>query len=146
MTKDVIVSVSSFQTMQDDTEQMEVINKGNYYKKEDLHYVFYDEIMEGFDQPVRSLMKFKEGALTVTKKGPISVSMIFEESRKNMCCYATPYGDVMVGIDTNSIELTEEDDRIMLNVDYALEANYEHLGYCQIKLEVASKEKGLQIQ
>ena len=39
MTKDVLVRVSSFQTAEEETEHMEVINKGNYYKKNDFHYV-----------------------------------------------------------------------------------------------------------
>lgn len=145
MTKDVLVSVSSFQTAQDETEHMEVINKGNYYKKNDFHYVVYDEMMEGFEQPVKSMMKFKPGALTVTKKGLLNVNMVFEEDRKNSCCYATPYGDMMLGIDTTSVELIEEEDRICVNAFYSLEANYEHLADCEIHMEICSKDRGMQI-
>lgn len=146
MTKDVLVSVSSFQSAQDETEHMEVINKGNYYKKNDFHYVVYDEMMEGFDQPIKSMMKFKEGVLTVTKKGLLNVNMVFEESRKNNCCYATPYGDMMLGIDTTSVEMTEEEDRIVVNACYSLEANYEHLAECEIHMEICSKDRGVSIR
>lgn len=146
MTKDVLVSVSSFQTAQDETERMEVINKGNYYKKNDFHYVMYDEMMEGFDRPIKSMMKFKEGVLTVTKKGLLNVNMVFEESQKNKCCYATPYGDVMLGIDTSSVELTEEENRILVSAFYSLEANYEHLADCEIHMEICSQERGMSIQ
>lgn len=145
MTKDVLVSVSSFQTAQEETEHMEVINKGNYYKKNDYHYVVYEEMMEGFDQPIKSMMKFKEGVLTVTKKGLLNVNMVFEESRKNSCCYATPYGDMMLGIDTEAVEMIEEEDRICVNAFYSLEANYEHLADCEIHMEICSKDRGLQI-
>lgn len=143
MTKDVLVSVSGLQFGGEEPGKVEIINKGNYYKKDGHHYVFYDEMMEGFDQPVRSMMKFKDGALTVTKKGLINVNMIFEEKKKNMSCYATPYGDIMVGIDTSAVEMQEEDDRIVVDVDYALEANYEHLANCKIRMEICAKEKGM---
>lgn len=145
MTKDVLVSVSSFQTAQNETERMEVINKGNYYKKNDFHYIVYEEMMEGFDRPIKSRMKFKEGELTVTKKGFLNVNMIFEENKKNSCCYATPYGDMMLGIDTTQVELIEEEDRIFVNAFYSLEANYEHLADCEIHMEICSKDLGMQI-
>lgn len=144
MTKDVLVRVSSFQTAEEETEHMEVINKGNYYKKNDFHYVMYEEMMEGIEQPVKSMMKFKEGALTVTKKGPLNVNMVFEESQKNNCCYATPYGDMMLGIDTTAVELIEEEDRILVNASYCLEANYQHLADCEIRMEICSKDRGMQ--
>lgn len=145
MTKDVFVSVASFQTSNDETEHMEVINKGSYYKKNDYHYVIYEEIMQGFDQPIKSMMKFKQGALTVTKKGIINVNMVFEEESKNSCCYATPYGDVMLGIDTASVEMKEEEDIICVDAFYSLEANYEKLADCEIHMEISSKDRGLQI-
>jgi uncharacterized beta-barrel protein YwiB (DUF1934 family) len=143
MTKDVLVSVSGLQFGEDNPDRVEIINSGNYYKKNEQHYVIYDELMEGFDQPVRSMLKFKDGALTVTKKGLVNVNMVFEEKKKNKSCYATPYGDILVGIDTNHVTMTEETDRIVVDVDYELEANYEHLASCRIRMEICAKEKGM---
>ena len=145
MTKDVLISVSSFQTAQDETERMEVINKGNYYKKNDFHYVLYEEMIDGFDQPVRSMVKFRDGDLTVSKKGVLNVNMVFEENRKNSCCYATPYGDMMLGIDTKEVEVTEEEDRIVVDAVYLLEANYEPLADCEIHMEIRPQESGIDI-
>jgi len=71
--------------------------------------------------------------------------MVFEEECKNSCCYATPYGDVMLGIDTSSVEMTEEEDRICVEAFYSLEANYEKLADCEIHMEIRSTERGLQI-
>ncbi len=140
MTKDVLISVSSYQTAQDETEHMEVINKGNYYQKNGFHYVIYEEMVEGFEQPVKSMMKFREGELTVTKKGLLNVNMIFEESKNHPCCYATPYGDMMLGIRTTSIDLEEEEYRICVSVYYSLEANYEPLADCRIEIKIKSNE------
>lgn len=139
MTKDVLVSVTSFQTAQDETEHMEAINKGSYYKKNDLHYVVYDEMMEGFEQPVKNMLKFKEGMLTVTKKGLLNVNMVFEEGKKSSCCYATPYGDMELSIDTTLVELLEEDNRICVKAFYSLGAGGQHLTDAEICLEISSK-------
>ena len=100
MTKDVLISVSGLQMGEEKPEQIEVISKGNFYQKNGYSYVFYDEVIEGFDQRVRNMIKFKNGALHVQKKGIVNVNMAFEEEKKNNTCYTTPYGDIMIGIDT----------------------------------------------
>ena len=105
--------------------------------------MFYDEVIEGFDQRVRNMIKFKNGALHVQKKGIVNVNMAFEEEKKYNTCYTTPYGDIMIGIDTDSVEISEEEDHISLDVAYRLEANYEHLADCRIKMDIRSKESGM---
>ncbi len=145
MTKEVFVRVASYQTLDDDGEHMEIINKGTYYKKNDYHYVIYEEMMQGFDTPIKNLVKFKPGSLTLNKKGVINTTMVLEEGCKNSCCYATPYGNVMLDMDTDSIEIFEEEDRICVDAFYALSANYEHLANCEIHMEITSKENGIQI-
>ena len=47
----------------------------------------------------------------------------------------------MIGIDTKQIQIDEQDDRIMVTVEYALDMNYEFLADCKIVLEIRSKEK-----
>ena len=66
MTKDVLISVSGLQMGEEKPEQIEVISKGNFYQKNGYSYVFYDEVIEGFDQRVRNMIKFKNGALHVS--------------------------------------------------------------------------------
>lgn len=146
MTKDVFVSVTGLQSGEEETDQVETIYKGTYYKKEDKHYVVYEELMEGFEEPVRSMLKFREGALTVTKKGAVNVNMIFEEHKKNMCCYGTPYGEIMIGINTASVEMEEQEDSILVEADYELEANYQHLASCKICVKITEAEKGITIK
>ena len=45
-------------------------------------------------------------------------------------------------IDAKDIKLQETDSCIDVQIDYALEVNYEHLADCTIKMKIASKEKG----
>ena len=74
MTKDVLISVSGLQMGEEKPEQIEVISKGNFYQKNGYSYVFYDEVIEGFDQRVRNMIKFKNGVLHVQKKGIVNVN------------------------------------------------------------------------
>ena len=99
MTKDVLISLRGLQFDQSDSdvEKIETIMPGSYYEKNGSHYVLYDEIMEGFSEPVKNRIKFGEHALELTRSGAVNVHMIFEENRKNMTSYNTPYGNILIG-------------------------------------------------
>ncbi len=66
--------------------------------------------------------------------------MTFEKEKKNISCYATPFGELMIGIRTNDIRIAEEEDRLKVQVDYSLDINYQHVSECNIVLEVCSKD------
>ncbi len=144
MTSDVLVSMSGIQ-MGEHEDAVEVINKGKYYKKNDMHYVVFDEVMEGFDQTTKNILKFKDGYLTVHKKGVVNVNMEFEENKKSMNCYATPYGDIMMGIDSTSVRVKEEEDHMQVDARYILEANYEYVADCAVKIEISSAKHGISL-
>lgn len=141
MTKEVLISLRGLQFDQSDSdpEKIETIMAGSYYEKNGSHYVLYEEVMEGFSEPVKNRIKFSEHTLELARSGAVNVHMIFEESRKNMTSYQTPYGNILIGIDTRKIHITQESDRIVVDVDYALDVNYEYLADCQIVLDIRSK-------
>ena len=66
--------------------------------------------------------------------------MTFEKNKKNVTCYDTPYGSLMLGINAKNIDIHEEEDDIQVKVEYALELNYEHLANCNIRMAIQSKE------
>lgn len=143
MTKDVLISISGFLFQQEDgTNQIESITKGDYYKKEHSHFVLFEEVTEGSDETIKNIIKFSDNTVSVTKKGLINVNMLFEENKKNMSNYVTPYGNILIGLDTRRVDMTEEENRILVQVDYALEANYEHLADCQLVMDIRNKEEG----
>ena len=144
MTKDVFLSLKGLQMeSSEDPQEMQTITPADYYRKKDSHYVIYDEMTEGFKEVTKNVIKFKDSYLEVTKKGLINVHMVFEKNKKNMTSYMTPYGNILIGIDTEAISLEEKEDQIRLEVAYSLDANYQHLADCKIELELRSRENGI---
>lgn len=143
MTKEVLVSVTGLQHQDGETDRTETITVGNYYKKDDSHYLFYEEMIEGFSEPVKNRITFSKGQLSVQKNGVIASNMIFEEKKKNLSNYVTPYGNIMVGIDAKKVELKEEERQIKVQVDYAMEVNYEHLADCSLTIDIKEKREGI---
>lgn len=141
MTKNVIVSISGLQFAEEnDSEPVEVITTGDYYKKNGKHYIVYDEVMEGLDGITKNMIKVQENCLDITKKGVSNVHMLFEKNKKNVTYYYTPYGSLLIGIDAKKIDVQEEEHSLHISVDYALEINYEHMADCTITMKIQSQE------
>ncbi len=143
MTKEVLVSISGLQYAEElDNEPVEVITSGDYYKKNGKHYIIYDEVMEGFEETTKNIIKLSDGFMDITKRGAVNVHMMFEKNKKNVTYYYTPYGSLLIGIEATKIEMEETEQDIHVTVDYALEVNYEHMADCKIKMNVKSKNAG----
>lgn len=146
MTKEVFLSLKGLQMENGEgAGALETITSADYYQKNDSHYVIYEEMTEGFLEKTRNMLKFHDSGLEVTKKGLINVHMVFEENKKNMTSYMTPYGNILIGIDTESILLEENEEQIKLLVDYSLDANYQHLADCKIELALWPRERGIHV-
>ena len=145
MTKEVMLTIRGLQFDQGpDSEEIETVQWGQYYKKNGTHYLIFDEVMEGEKEPVRNVIKFREQEMNLMKRGMVNVYMAFEECKKNITNYHTPYGSLLIGMDTRRVSFTEGEEEIRLRVEYALEVNYEYLSDCRIDIRIqpAGKSAG----
>ncbi|MCR1840933.1 DUF1934 domain-containing protein [Murimonas intestini] len=141
MTKEILLSIKGLQFLEDNNEdEIEVITTGTYFQKDGRHYIKYDEVMEGLEGKIQNLIKINGKSMEVTKRGLSNVHMVFEENKKNVTYYDTPFGNLLVGIAATNIDLNESKDIIDVKVDYALEVNYEHLADCTISMNIQAKD------
>ena len=85
MTKDVVISVRGLQVMDNESaEDIETVQQGEYYERNGGIFLLYDEYYEGFDEPVKNVMKIKGNEMTLTKRGIINVQMNFEAGKKSL--------------------------------------------------------------
>ena len=64
--------------------------------------------------------------------------MQFEKNKKNLSCYTTPLGDLMIGIQANRISIDEGENHLKIQVEYSLDINYQHASECNISVNVQS--------
>lgn len=144
MTKDVLVTIKGIQSVEEtqNPEEVEVVAKGDYYYKNGHHFIFFDEVTEGFSEPTKNSIKVSKNSVEVKKKGNTNVQMIFEENKKNLTYYATPFGNLQMGIAATKIDVQEKEESLNICIDYALEINAEHAADCQISVNVRQKDAG----
>lgn len=141
MTKEVLIRISGLRVMDGDQEDVEVITKGEYYWRNGKHYVFYDEVVEGFEGSIRNMVKITPEMMEIRKQGITSTNMIFEQGQKKMARYITPMGEMTVEIGTSRIEVDTQEDSLKVSVSYGLDINYQHVSDCSICLDVSSLDK-----
>ncbi|WP_367568816.1 DUF1934 domain-containing protein [Lacrimispora sp.] len=139
MTRDVLISISGMQVAEEDKNGVELITSGDYFIKNGNHYILYEEIQEDGEGVTKNTIKIRPSGLDIIKRGSFSTHMIFEKDKKNMSCYATPLGELMVGINTNDIHIQEDEDHLNVRVEYSLDINYQHVSQCSIILDIHSK-------
>lgn len=142
MTKDVLVTIKGFQgiSLEEEPEEVELVSKGDYYYKNGHHYIFFEEAAEGFTESTKNSIKVTPNSVEVKKKGLTNVQMIFEENKKNLTCYVTPFGNLQMGIAATRIDVKEQEESLDICIDYALEINAEHAADCRISVNVRQKD------
>lgn len=144
MTKDVLVSIKGMQFLgmeEDPEEPIEIITPGSYYFRNGSHYVKYDEVFEEIDGTTSNLVKINGKGMEVRKKGAANVHMVFEEDKKNITCYDTPFGKIQMGISTTRIHVCEKEDSIHVEVDYSLDMNDNYVADCNLHMNIQSKSQ-----
>lgn len=141
MQKEVLIHVSGLQMMDDLGEEhpVEIVVPGEYYFRNGSHYLRYEELMEDFPQPTVNYIKISKDGIEVRKKGPVNTQMVFEQGKKNVALYSTPYGTIRMGISATSLKLTENATSIDMRVDYSLDMNEEHVADCSLAVQAQEK-------
>lgn len=140
MTKDVLVTICGLQNgPETDGEPIEMTVAGEYFYKNNKHYILYDEVMEGETQVTKNRIKISEGQMELTKHGVVNVNMMFEEKVKHITQYYTPYGALSMAIDGKKVEIKETEHEIDVKIEYGMEMNGEFVADCDISINVKSK-------
>lgn len=140
MTKDVLVRVKGTQDIDEEKDTIEVITNGSCYEKNGKWYILYEEVMDELNAVTKNTVKISADTVEVTKKGLINAQMIYETGKKNVCNYATPMGQILMGITTKDIQFRVEENKMYLDIQYALEMNGQHVSSSRLELTADSRK------
>lgn len=142
MEKEVLIHVQGLQMLEDDgqEEPIEIVVPGEYYFRNGSHYLRYEEIMEDLQKPTINYIKISPRGMEVRKKGTVNTHMVFEQGKKNMTLYSTPFGTLQMGISATKMELKESENCIDMKVNYSLDMNQEHVADCCLSIQAQTKD------
>ena len=142
MKENVVISVKSRHLVDglDEREcpEIEVIYPGKYYFKDGKHYIFYEERDEETMEVIKSRMTLADGILNIRKKGALDSDLSFCSEEKCNSLYGTPYGNMMACTTVHSMDIAQEEDLLKIDLEYALELNYEHVADNKVGIMIRS--------
>ena len=123
-----------------DKNAVKTAQTAQYFKRNDSHYLLYEEDMEGFDGACKSRIKFRDNLLELTRQGAVEIHMIFDEHPRHVVPYNTPSGQLMLGIEPRRAQLEEQEDQIRVTVEYTLDQEGEPFSESCLKLHIREKQ------
>lgn len=143
MTKEVLVSIKGMQFLgyeEEAEDPIEIMTGGEYYFRNNAHYIKYEERYEEMEGVTSNILKVKPNVIELRKKGLANVHMVFERDKKNITFYETPFGQIQLGITTTGITTNVEEDRMQVSIEYTLDMNDSFVADCTLEMNVQSKQ------
>lgn len=138
MTKEVLITIEGQQIGSEDAPIIETA-LGTYHFKDGKHYIQYEEMFEEQQATSKNIIKIAPTKVVLTKKMIHSSEMVFDLKEVTQTVYYTSYGDLTLDINTSSIILKEEEDRIELNMKYALSTEDAHVSDNSIRITITKE-------
>lgn len=135
MTNDVVITVIGSQ----DDGDITLTTCGNYYKKAEKHYVFYEEQADADSDIVKDRICFDTKRFEMTKKGAVNSKMIFALDETTCSYYQTPFGPIDIDIITQNYTVEETDEKISITIDYTLSMNKQEASDCHVSVVIEAK-------
>lgn len=139
MKKSVLITVTGLLytgSGEDERDYIDVITPGQYYFRDEKHYLVYEERIEGCDLPIRNLVTVSPGRVRIRKTGIVSTEMSFEPKKETGTWYSTPYGRMEMSVFTHRITIKETEENIDAEVRYRLLIGGTQQNECFVRIRV----------
>jgi uncharacterized beta-barrel protein YwiB (DUF1934 family) len=106
-----------------DDESFELMTDGEYALDGNTSRFSYIESELTGVEGMLTTFNIEPDRVTLSRDGGLAGDMIFSENQKHHFLYDTPFGSVMMGIDTHSIKHNMRDDGGQLEIRYDIEVD-----------------------
>lgn len=124
MSDNVIISIKGKQMNADGADELELVTAGELERSaEGAITVSYQETELTGMEGTTTVVRIDGPRVTLLREGAVNSQMVFEEGRRHLSMYETPYGALSVGIDTRRMKSTVGESGGDLEIDYAIEVD-----------------------
>ena len=139
MQKNVLVSVSGMYDTGEEGEPIEVLLPGEYYKRNQTHYIIYNQYDEEAQKMLKNTIKIKDHTVELKKTGFTNVRMYFEKDRKTTSYYDMEEGSMLIETQTGNVAVEEKEDSLQISLGYDLYINQQYVALCNVAIKVVER-------
>jgi uncharacterized beta-barrel protein YwiB (DUF1934 family) len=130
MQQPVILSIRGQQTVDDDEpEVVELVTEGVLSNGNGGAFTltYQESELTGMDG-TRTTFQVEQGRVTLLREGQVNSEMVFEEGRRHLSLYNTPYGALSIGVNTHRMKVRLDEGDGEIEIVYAIEIDHEVAG------------------
>ena len=137
MEKDVIISIRGTQDYSGtDPDTMELVTAGKLAVQDGALCLSYEESELTGMEGTTTVFQVEPEKVTLLRLGSVQSEMVFEEGRRHMSLYSTPYGNMEIGVRARRLNSTLELTGGRLEIDYDIEINHMLAGQSLFRIDV----------
>ena len=131
------ITVIGKQTVDGETETIEVITAGDLSLTEDRTLITYPEYRES-DPSVKTdtTVTYENGVLSIDRRGEMSSHLMLEQGVRHECLYDTPMGRMFIGIFTDKIDVRMDEHGGEIKAAYQLDFNRSVVSYNEFYISI----------
>lgn len=124
MGENIIVTIKTSQIdTKGETEDMELVTEGKYYKKNDAIYIVYEESEISGMEGTTTTLKILKDCVIMKRFGKTNSELIFEKGKRFKTKYKTSFGDLSMETLTKSVEIKCSDDSKAMDININYDIN-----------------------
>lgn len=137
----VMISIQGRQNYENtDPDQLELVTEGALERQGDGFRLSYEEsALTGLDG-TRTEFLITPGQITLTRTGAVTSEMVFEQDRRHLSLYKTPYGNLEVGIVARRLNADLNDSGGYIEIDYDIEIDHALAGQNLFHIDVRARD------
>ena len=141
MEKEVIISIKGMQKYENaEPDTIELVTGGRLERDGESFTLSYQEsAVTGMDGTLTTF-QIEPERVTMLRVGEYTSQMVFQEGRRHMSMYNTPYGTMSIGVNTRRMRSDLSASGGSIEIDYAIEIDHALAGQNLFRIQV--REKG----
>ena len=142
MENNVIISIRGKQSFEDqEPEVIELVTEGRLsLDGEDGYTLSYQESELTGLEGTLTTFQIEPERVTLLRVGEVNSQMVFEEGRRHLSMYETPYGALSVGVNTRRMHSDLGLAGGNIEIDYAIEIDHAVAGQNLFRIQVREKK------
>ena len=120
MKKKAIITVDSA-VLNEEEDMISVVTPGDFYEIEDGFKVEYNETKISGMEGTKTTIIIRKNSFDLIREGTTETKMEFENNKRTIALYKTPYGVMDVKISTKKLNIDIDEDGGTINTMYILE-------------------------
>ena len=143
MEKDVVISIKGIQKYEDtDPDVIELVTAGRLTRVGESYTLSYQESeLTGLEGTLTTIQVDGE-QVTLMRVGEFTSQMVFQEGRRHLSMYNTPYGAMAIGVNTRHLLADLTDRGGDIEIDYAIEIDHTLAGRNVFQIKVSENPGG----